>query len=92
MNEAVALQLVIGLFTVGGAWAAMRSQLQRAMKDIEDLRDTTAGKGDVAFLKTEMAALNSLLMKVSLQVAYLNGQLAAKRIVSASIPNALKLP
>ena len=93
------VQAAIGLVTVGGAWAVMRVQIARALLDIEELRQTTACKDDVAGLRAEIAGLraevsnaNITVTKVSLQLAYMNGQLAAKNLVTGTMPEALKLP
>lgn len=92
MSEALLGQLAVGLFTVGGAWAVMRVQLQRAVKDIDELRDTAASRADLEKVGKDLAITHALLTKVSLQVAYLNGQLAGKGIITGSMPDALKLP
>lgn len=90
MNEALILQIAVGLTTIGGAWAVMRTQLQQAREEIDELKKTMARKDDLAGIKEEVHRLTDGVGKVSLQVAYLNGQLAARGIVPPSLPAELK--
>lgn len=92
MNESLLLQSAIGLVTIAGSWAVMRTQMQRALEDIKDLRAIAAHKDELVGIGDELKLLHSLVMKLSLQIAYLNGQLSAKGLVPGSMPDPLKLP
>lgn len=92
MDQKLLFEIAVAVLGVVSAWAVMRVQLQRALKDIEDLRGAIEEIRQDMAGKAELATLNALVTKVSLQVAYLNGQLGARGLVPPSIPPDLKTP
>lgn len=72
MSETLIYHTVIGIATVIGSWATMRTQVAQTREDVAEL------KNDVK--------------KVSLQVAFMNGQLAQRGLSLHTMPDTIKAP
>ena len=66
------------LLTVAFSLGGAYVMVRRAVKDVEGLRE-------------DLKSTNGMILKVSLQVAYLNGQLAMRGIVAGPMPDEFKI-
>lgn len=77
MSESLIVQILTGIVTAAGAWAVMKTQLEQARIEISKLNE-------------KMDTMGSNIFKVSVQVAYLNGQLTARGITVGPLPEGIK--